>query len=88
MKTVISGSDKVVILFGTYGLPALQLTPCDVVMIKNFTLGPSVVLGVIYNFIHKMMQAFIANIANIHRGALSYCFKAFKNLYTVGAIAI
>lgn len=51
MKTVISGSDKVVILFGTYGLPALQLTPCDVVMIKNFTLGPSVVLGVIYNFI-------------------------------------
>ena len=46
--------------------------------------GKSLVDRVINHLIYKMVQAFAACVANIHRGAFSHRLKTFKHLNTIG----
>ena len=39
--------------------------------------------GVIHHFVDQMVQAFLAYVANIHRGALTHGFKTLKHLNVV-----
>ena len=42
--------------------------------------------GVVYNLVHKVMEAFFGNIADIHRRAFAHCLQAFEDLNVTGAV--
>ena len=50
--------------------------------------GHGLVYTVVHHFVHQVMQASFAYIADIHGGTLPNCLKAFQNLDTAGRILL
>ena len=50
--------------------------------------GHGLVDAVVHRLVHQVVQALLADVANIHGGALAYGLKAFQHLYVTCGIVV